>query len=438
MQNRSGARRANIMRKRIRRIKRTYTIAQRRQVRRVRRVVRHPLFTVPTATFVILLILTAVGLFIFNRGNGLGTNATNIVIINHDKQMQTVPTHEPTVGALLAKLDIPLHEGDVVEPSLATKITQDDFRINIYRAVPVEVVDGVSHTYTFSAATTPRAIAAQAGVQVYPEDSINLMPTHNFLTEDAIGERVVINRATPVNVNLFGAPTIIRTHEPTVAGLLADKKITLAKDDSVEPAPNTPITANMQVFLIHKGTQIQTVTQAIAMPMQTIEDSTLAYGTSAVRQAGSAGQEVLTYQINLENGKSVSRTLIQTVVTQQPVTQIVVQGTNLSGIKGDMALAGIGASDYSSADYIISNESGWCTTKWQGQYGGCPAYHGTPTSSSVGYGLCQATPGSKMSSFGSDWATNPVTQLKWCNNYAVTRYGGWKAAAAHWAAHHNW
>jgi hypothetical protein len=43
-----------------------------------------------------------------------------------------------------------------------------------------------------------------------------------------------------------------------------------------------------------------------------------------------------------------------------------------------------------------------------------------------------------MSSFGSDWATNPITQLKWCNNYAVSRYGGWQAAYGHWLSYHNW
>src|SRR5581483_7363477 len=105
------------------------------------------------------------------------------------------------------------------------------FRINIYRAVPVEIVDGSSLTYSFSAATTPRAIAAQTGVQVFAEDNLSVVPTRNFLTEDAIGERLVVNRATPVNVNLFGAPTVIRTHAKTVGDLLAEKHIALAKDD---------------------------------------------------------------------------------------------------------------------------------------------------------------------------------------------------------------
>lgn len=412
-------------------------LRHRRRIRRVRRVTGHPLFRVPFITFMVLLFLSIAGLLFFNGGSAkIRASDSKIVIITHDHQRQTVPTHEPTVGALLAKLKITINQGDVVEPSADTPITQDDFRINIYRAVPVEIVDGSTHTYSFSAATTPRSIATQAGITVYPEDNLALEPTGNFLTEDAIGERVVINRATPVNVNLFGTPTVIRTHAAIVGDLLGEKNVKLAADDSVQPAPATPLTPGLQVFLIHKGTKIESDTTAIAMPVQVIEDSGLAFGTTAIRQKGSAGSEVLTYQLNLENGSVVSRSLIQTVVTQSPVTEIVVQGTSLSGIKGDMALAGIAASDYSSADYIISNESGWCPTKAQGEHS-CPVLPDNQYTS-LGYGLCQATPGSKMSSYGGDWATNPVTQLKWCNGYAVTRYGGWQAAAAHWALHHNW
>ena len=49
------------------------------------------------------------------------------------------------------------------------------------------------------------------------------------------------------------------------------------------------------------------------MPKQYITDTTLTYGTSAVRQTGSPGKTV-TYQINLRNGVEVGRTAIQTVV----------------------------------------------------------------------------------------------------------------------------
>jgi len=41
-----------------------------------------------------------------------------------------------------------------VELSGTPSINQEDFRINIYRAVPVEVVDNGHRTFAFSAATT--------------------------------------------------------------------------------------------------------------------------------------------------------------------------------------------------------------------------------------------------------------------------------------------
>jgi hypothetical protein len=106
-----------------------------------------------------------------------------------------------------------------------------------------------------------------------------------------------------------------------------------------------------------------------------------------------------------------------------------------------MSQAGISQSDWPAVDYIISHESGWCPTKWEGEIGiGCPEYHGY---SKVGYGLCQSTPAIKMAVAGDDWATNPVTQLKWCNSYAQTcevyrHYCGWWGAYNHWVANRNW
>ena len=90
-----------------------------------------------------------------------------------------------------------------------------------------------------------------------------------------------------------------------------------------------------------------------------------------------------------------------------------------------MREAGIAESDYGYVDYIIGRESGWVATK--SNYAGSGAY-----------GLGQALPASKMSAFGGDYLTNPVTQLKWANTYAVSRYGSWSNAYSHWLIRHNW
>lgn len=393
-----------------------------RRIRQLKIMSRHP-FAVPFITISLLVVLSAGIYLVARQTNNLPpVQDAKVVIISHDHLQQIVPTRQATVGSLLAKLHITLNPGDVVEPAPSTHINQDKFRINIYRAMPVEIVDGAQKTFTFSAATTGRAIARQVGVSLYPEDIAARDPVQNFVTSGAIGEQVVIDRATPINVDLYGAQVVLRTHAKTVADLIKEKNIKLIKNDQVVPALNTPITPGQQISFIRTGTKVETDTEVIPTPTQTINDNSLAYGTTAVRQQGSPGQQVVTYQISLNNNVETSRAVMQKVVTKQPVTQIVVVGTNLSGIKGDMALAGIGPEDYKYADYIISHESGW-----------------RPNAGSPGgtYGLCQAYPGTKMSTAGSDWVSNPVTQLKWCNGYAA-RYGGWAGSYNHWVANHNW
>ncbi len=397
---------------------------------------RHP-FAVPVIVLLVFGFAIGGGLLFASHTHRLhAVKNAEIVVVSHDHVQQIVPTRAATVGSLLAHLHLTLNEGDVVEPSVTTPIDQDQFRINIYRAVPVQVVDNGHRSFTFSAAKTPRSIAAQTGSKLYADDVVAVNPAQDFVKTGTIGEQVVIDRAVPVNLNLYGTPLAIRTHASTVGDLVKQKNIKLAKDDQLIPAANTPLAANTQVFITRNGIKIESVQEDIPMPTQQIQDDTLAYGTSALRQAGSAGHQVTTYQLNLKNGIEVGRSILQQVVTQQPVTEIRVVGTSLSGIKGDMALAGIAASDYDYVDYIVSHESGWCPTKAQGEHD-CPAVPDNPNTPN-GYGLCQSTPGYKMASAGSDWQTNPVTQLRWCSGYAQGRYGSWGAAYNHWVNYHNW
>ena len=98
---------------------------------------------------------------------------------------------------------------------------------------------------------------------------------------------------------------------------------------------------------------------------------------------------------------------------------------NPSGSKADwMRAAGISDSDFGYVDYIISHESGW-------------NYHAVNRSSGA-YGLPQSLPAGKLASAGADWRDNPVTQLRWANNYAVGRYGSWGAAYHFWTVNHWW
>jgi len=408
---------------------------------RIARWRQHP-FGLPVAVFLGLLFAGGITLLIITKQSvaTFHPDTSYIAIISYDGVKQSVPTREPTVGRLLKKLNIPVSERDRVEPSLTTAIAQDNFHINIYRASPVTIYDGDTTTTMFSAGATARSVVAESGLTLYPEDKLTAQPAINLIEEQSLGAKIIIDRSVPLTLNVYGTVLSLRTHTKTVGDLLKAKKVKLGPKDSVQPAANTPVSPNMQVFVLRKGTQIVAVTQDIPSPTETVTDASLSFGTSATRQQGSSGKQVLTYQIQTQHGIEVSRTLLQTVVTVQPVATIIARGQAVS-IPADkqavMAQAGISANDYKYVDYIASHEGGWCPTKVQGTHT-CPGYAPDPIPSYGGYGIFQATPGGKMASAGSDWATSAVTQIRWATGYAVARYGSWEGAYNHWLSSHNW
>ncbi|MFF5003649.1 transglycosylase SLT domain-containing protein [Streptomyces phaeochromogenes] len=85
-----------------------------------------------------------------------------------------------------------------------------------------------------------------------------------------------------------------------------------------------------------------------------------------------------------------------------------------------MARQIVPADQFQCFSTIVDHESSW---NYQAD---------NPTSDA--YGLMQALPGSKMSSAGADWATNPATQIKWGLGYMNDRYGSPCEAWNFWQA----
>ncbi|MFD0317033.1 aggregation-promoting factor C-terminal-like domain-containing protein [Streptomyces flavalbus] len=88
-----------------------------------------------------------------------------------------------------------------------------------------------------------------------------------------------------------------------------------------------------------------------------------------------------------------------------------------------MARSMVPADQWTCFSNIVDHESSW-------------NYQAVNPSSGA-YGLFQALPGSKMSSVGADWQTNPATQIKWGLNYMNERYGSPCGAWGFWQAN-NW
>ena len=78
---------------------------------------------------------------------------------------------------------------------------------------------------------------------------------------------------------------------------------------------------------------------------------------------------------------------------------------------------GWGESQFSCLEKLWNKESRWKVSA------------DNPTSSA--YGIPQALPGNRMAAYGSDWRTNPVTQIKWGLDYIEDAYGSPCSAWGH-------
>ncbi len=70
---------------------------------------------------------------------------------------------------------------------------------------------------------------------------------------------------------------------------------------------------------------------------------------------------------------------------------------------------GFGADQFGCLESLWEKESGWDPN--------------AANPSSGAYGIPQALPGSKMAGAGSDWQSNPATQIRWGLGYIADRYG---------------
>ena len=348
-----------------------------------------------------------------------GADASNkrIVSIFADGEKQTIITEETQVQEVLDYAEIELHPKDLVEPALDSEISSELFKINIYRARPYTIIDGDKERAVLSAYQSPSLIAKDAGIKIHPEDYFEVEQIGNIVQEAMIGQRIKIVRAKPVNLIVYGEPGIYRTHAKTVGELIAEKNIKLNEGDVLAPGNEKKISAGLDVHIIGVSGDVIAVEEAIPHEVENIYDSSRDAGTTEVKKAGHDGRKMVTYRVLLHDGVEVGRELIQEVVLEEPEPGTLIVGTKSADPSGNAAIGqemaasrGWVGDEWSCLYQLWLKESGW--NHLTSNYAGSGAY-----------GIPQALPGSKMSSAGADWATNPRTQINWGMGYITGRYG---------------
>lgn len=248
-----------------------------------------------------------------------------VITIYDQGKKRVVLTHAESVEETLKQANISLSEHDRVEPSRDAEYEASEYVVNIYRAHPVTIVDGMKREQILTPYTAAKDIVKDANVAVQDEDMLTLEQSTNVLA-DGVGTRLVIERATPVNLMLYGATSQMYTQATTVGEFLDEHDIKLADNDTISVARDTTISEHMTIEIWRDGVQTTTVEEEIAFPVRQVMAMDKPVGFREVQTLGVVGKKNVVYEIMRENGQEVSRQLIHEVIVSNPKEQVEVVG----------------------------------------------------------------------------------------------------------------
>ena len=158
---------------------------------------------------------------------------------------------------------------------------------------------------------------------------------------------------------------------------------------------------------------------ATIAPAPVVTAANAEIGTTTSSTSGLAAGAVTATSLTPVIATTTTSTTSRLATTSRSVTRVAV-----------VAPSAFGTTSYNKwwARYYMVKRHGWRSTTqytclvnlWNRE---SSWNHKAHNRSSGAYGIPQALPGSKMSSAGSDWQTNPATQIAWGLGHIDGRYG---------------
>ncbi|WP_418276049.1 ubiquitin-like domain-containing protein [Isoptericola jiangsuensis] len=341
-------------------------------------------------------------------------NTHSHLVIDVDGTVRSVDGYGRTVGDVLAFHGIHPGPDDLVQPAASAPAPRDgQVVVRSSREVTLEI-DGEPMTVPTTALTVGELLVA---LGPRGAGAVTSASRSSALGRDAVR----VSTLKTVHVSVDGSVLALRTTGSTVRDVLTEAGISLGEEDATSVPLGAAAVDEMVVVVSRGETTSDRITEVIPFETEEIESDELPVGYETVRTRGVPGERVSTYEVRTLGGAEYERELVDRSVTVEPVTEVVVVGTlDVSDVQVDPGSAkaiarslaaerGWGDGEFSCLDKLWTKESNW---RWNAE-----------NPSSGAYGIPQALPGSKMASAGSDWRTNPTTQISWGLGYIDGRYG---------------
>lgn len=243
------------------------------------------------------------------------------VTLNLDGREKAVKTHASTVKELFEELDISIKSQDHVTPKKDSRIS-DHMKIVWKPAKQVQLTQDTEQKSVWTTADTVEDFLKEQKVVLNEHDQLK-PEMHTVLRK---GMNINIKRAFPLTLIDGGENKEVWSTSTTVADFLKQQEVNITDLDRVEPGLDETVTENgtVQIVRIEKVTDV--VEEPIPFAVITKKDNNLASGTEKIVTPGKEGLSVKTYEIMKENGKEVSRTILNETVTKEKQDQVVAVG----------------------------------------------------------------------------------------------------------------
>ena len=360
--------------------------------------------------------------------SGVGLNAVlgRDVTLIVDGETTNLNIVYGSVAEVLAAQNVQISSRDRVRPALSSVVTPDT-TITVEYGRPIDLtLDGQNGVY-WTYATTVGGVINSLGLG---ETALKLStPSETPVGRDGVS--LSIKTGHSVNVTANGQTQDI-TSFGTVADALSDLSLAWDSDDLVTPAPSTELSDGLDISLVRVDTQTFTREAPIPFETQNSDDPNATKGKVTVVTPGAEGVMSQTIVQTLHDGVMVDETVASEDVVLDPVTEVTTTGTKVTAAAAPAVKVNPGSAQAIAYDMVIAR--GWddgqfnCLVSLWNRESGWRVNAANPSGA---YGIPQALPGSKMSSAGADWQTNPATQITWGLGYIAGRYstpcGAWSA-----------
>lgn len=335
-----------------------------------------------------------------NATDGKGSLEGRILTIHDGDTSRVIITQANTIGEALSEAGVVMESSDAVEPAASEVLVASEYDVNIYRARPVVVIDGLTKSRIITPYQSAKKIAVSAGITLYDGD-LTVLTKSEDIVSDGAGLILTIVRATPFSFTLYGKTNELRTQAKTVGDMLKEKGISLSSDDKLSPSIDSAISPNMSIRVWREGSQTVTVDEAINFEVEKIQDGDRYVGYNEVKTAGQNGSRSVTYEITIQDGQEVGRREIASITTKEPVKQV-----EIVGVKNKGSYTTPTENETITWDFLIKN--GFTRIQTAGIMGNLMQEHRFNTD---GDGLAQWTGSRKQSLLSRPDPYNIYTQL---------------------------